>query len=392
MNYNFDHVIDRRQTDSTKWRYYGADVLPLWTADMDFVSPAPVIEALLDRVAHGIYGYCVESAELQEVVSARLASLYGWHVSPDDIVFQTGVKEGFLDVCRAVASARDGVLVQPPVYPPIFTAPADSGSLHQEAPLVRRDDGRYEIDFEAFETAITPETRIFILCNPHNPVGRAFTSEELARLAEICLRRGVFICSDEIHCDLVFPPHRHVPIASLDPEIARRTVTLMAPSKTYNLAGLRCSMAIVPDAALRQRLQDAHARIFSPVNILGFVAALAAYRDGQEWLDQVLAYLEANRAFVVDFVSNELPGIDVVSPESTYLAWLDCRESGIEGSPYRFFLKRACVALQDGAAFGTGGEGFARLNFACPRATLGEALERMARAMASRASLPAERT
>lgn len=381
MRYNFDQIIDRRHSDSTKWRHYDADVLPLWTADMDFASPAPVVEALLDRVAHGVYGYCIESAELRAVVAERLGRLYGWRVEPDEILFQTGVLSGFQQVCRAVATARDGVLVQPPVYPHIYEAPADNGSVHQESPLVRRQDGQYEIDLEAFESAITPETRVFILCNPHNPVGRVFTRMELERVAEICLRHNVVICSDEIHCDLVFDGYRHTPIASIAPEVAAQTVTLMAPSKTFNVAGLRCSMAIVPDEGLRRRLQAQAVKPFAEVNILGFVAALAAYRDGQDWLDQVLAYLTRNRDWVVDFVANELPGVSAVSPEATYLAWLDCREAGIEGSPYQFFLDRAGVALQDGATFGTTGEGFVRLNFACPRPTLVEALERMKRAL-----------
>ncbi|MEW5982232.1 MAG: PatB family C-S lyase [Acidobacteriota bacterium] len=384
VKYDFDHVIDRRHSDSTKWRHYEADVLPLWTADMDFVSPAPVMEALAERIGHGIFGYCVESDELRQVVAARMASLYGWHVQPEAVLFQTGVLAGFRQVCRAAAAAREGVLVQPPVYPPIFGAPAHNGSIHQESPLIRRESGRYEIDFDAFESAITPETRVFILCNPHNPVGRVFTRPELEKLAETCVRHDVVICSDEIHADLVFGAHRHTPIASIDPEVARRSVTLMAPSKTYNVAGLRCSMAIVPDAELRRRLQDEHTKVFAEVNSLGLVAALAAYRDGQEWLEQVLAYLEVNRNLVVDFVRRELPGITTDTPEATYLAWLDCRQGGIQGNAYQFFLDHGRVALQDGAAFGTTGEGFVRLNFGCPRTTLVEALGRMKRALGSR--------
>lgn len=382
MRYDFDRIIDRRTSDSTKWRQYDADVLPLWTADMDFESPAPVLEALRERVDHGVFGYCVEPDELREVVAERLARLYGWHVQPDAILFQTGVLTGFQQVCRAVATAADGVLVQPPVYPPIFGAPAHNGSVHQEAPLVRRQDGWYEIDFEAFESAITPQTRVFILCNPHNPVGRVFTREELERLAEICLRHNVVICSDEIHCDLVFRGNRHTPIASLGPEVASQSVTLIAPSKTFNVAGLRCSMAIVPDAGLRRRLQDEHTKTFAAVNILGLTAAQAAYRDGQDWLEQALEYLEGNRDFLVDYVRRELPGLATFASEATYLAWLDCRQSGIEGNAYRFFLERARVALQDGAIFGTTGSGFVRLNFGCPRAALVEALERMKAALA----------
>jgi cystathionine beta-lyase len=322
-----------------------------------------------------VFGYCFEPAELREVIVERLARLYGWRVEHEAILFETGVLAGFMHVCRAVAGRDDGVLVQPPVYPPIFGAPKLNGSIHQEAPLVMRPDGRWEIDFDAFEAAATDRTRVFILCNPHNPVGRVFSRAELERLASICAQRGILICSDEIHCDLIFGGHRHVPIASLDPEVARRSVTLMAPSKTFNVPGLRCSFAIVPDPDLRRRL--AGDPDFSEVNNMGLAAALAAYRDGQEWLDQVLAYLQANRDFVVDYVRREMPQIELVAPEATYLAWMDCRRTGITGSPQKFFLDRARVALHDGAWFGTRGDGFVRLNFGCPRATLREALERM---------------
>jgi len=380
MVYDFDQPVDRLHSDSTKWRVYAGDVLPLWTADMDFRVAEPILAALRERVEHGVFGYCVEPAELRDVVAQRLARLYDWRVDPDAILLQTGVLTGFLQVCRVAATADEGVLVQPPVYQPIFGAPAHNGSIHQDAPLVLQPDGAYEIDVDAFEAAITDRTRVFILCNPHNPVGRVFRRGELERLAAICVRRNVLICSDEIHCDLLFPGHRHIPIASLDAEIARRSVTLMAPSKTFNVPGLRCSFAIVPDAALRRRLAE-DSRDFSEVNNMGLIAAVAAYRDGQEWLGQALDYLRANRDFLVDYVRRELPGIDVIAPEATYLAWMDCRRSGIPGSPQAFFLERARVALQDGAWFGTGGNGFVRLNFACPRATLVDALARMKRAL-----------
>ena len=379
MACDFDQPIDRLHSDSTKWHVYGPDVLPLWTADMDFRVPEPVVAALRARVEHGVFGYCYEPPELREVIVDRLARLYGWQVDPRAIVFQTGVLVGFQQVCRVAATAQDGVLVQPPVYPPIFGAPKHNGSIHQEAPLVMRPDGRWEIDFDAFESAITTRTRVFILCNPHNPVGRVFGRADLERLAAICLRRDILICSDEIHCDLVFEGQRHVPIASLDPEVARRSITLMAPSKTFNVAGLRCSFAIVPDPTLRR--QFAGDRDFSEINNMGLAAALAAYRDGQDWLDQVMAYLQANRDFVTEYVRRELPGIEMAAPEATYLAWMDCRRSGIPGSPQQFFLERARVALHDGAWFGTRGDGFVRLNFGCPRSTLADALGRMKTAL-----------
>ena len=379
MPYSFDQPIDRRHSDSTKWHVYGPDVLPLWTADMDFRVAEPVVDALRARVEHGVFGYCYEPRELREVIVSRLARLYGWQIEPDAIVFQTGVLVGFQHVCRVAATPQDGVIVQPPVYPPIFGAPKHNGSIHQEAPLVMQADGRWEIDFDAFEAAITSRTRVFILCNPHNPVGRVFSPADLERLAASCLRHDILICSDEIHCDLLFDGRRHVPIASLDHEVARRSVTLMAPSKTFNIPGLRCSFAIIPDPALRRHFGDDHD--FSEVNNMGLAATLAAYRDGQEWLDQVLDYLQANRDFVVDYVRRELPGIKTVAPEATYLAWMDCRQSGITGSPQQFFLDRARVALHDGAWFGTRGNGFVRLNFGCPRSTLVEALGRMREAL-----------
>ncbi len=379
--YDFDKIVDRRQSDSSKWLCYGQDVLPFWTADMDFRSPEPVIEVLHARVEHGIFGYCAEPSELREEIADRMKRLYGWQVSPEWIVFQPGVILGFTRVCRVSALPGDGVLVQPPVFGPIYDMPGLDHLVRNEVELVQESSGNYGIDFQVFEAAITDRTRVFILCNPHNPVGRVFQLQELERMAEICLSNDVLICSDEVHCDLVFSGSKHIPIASLDPEIARKTVTLIAPSKTFNLPGLRCSMAIIPDAALRSKLQRAASAYFPEVNTLGFVAALTAYRDCQDWLDQVLQYLQANRDLVVDYVERNLPGISTTRPEALYLAWLDCRQTSIPGNPSRFFLEQARVALTDGASFGTGGEGFVRLNFACQRSVLLEALDRMKTAL-----------
>ncbi|MBC7249531.1 MAG: putative C-S lyase [Anaerolineae bacterium] len=381
MAYNFDQFIDRSQSESLKWRLYGDDVLPLWVADMDFQSPEPVIRALRRRVEHGVFGYGLIMPELCEIVVERLYSLYRWRVSPEALVFLPGVVPGFNLACRAVTSPGDGVLVQTPVYPPILRAPANAGLSCDEMELTRRADGYYEIDFDLFEDTITERTRVFILCNPHNPVGRVFRREELERMAEICLRHDVVICSDEIHCDLVFEGHQHIPIASLAPEIGERTITLMAPSKTYNIAGLKCSVAIIENAELREKFNAARAGLVGGVNVLGYTAALAAYRDGQPWLEEVLRYLEANRDFLLQYVHERLPGITMVSPEGTYLGWLDCRQAGIPGNPHEFFLREAKVALNDGATFGRGGEGFVRLNFGCPRSTLLEALNRMEKAL-----------
>lgn len=377
MAYNFDQIIDRRRSDSSKWRRYDEDVLPLWVADMDFVSPEPVLRALRERVEHGVFGYGIELPELREVVVARLQRLYGWRVSPEALFFLPGVARGFNLACRALSSPGDGVLVQTPIYSPILRAPANAGLTRDEMELTRQPDGRYIVDFDAFEAAITDRTRVFILCNPHNPIGRVFRGEELEQMAEICLQHGIVICSDEIHCDLLFQGSRHLPVASLDAEIADHTITLMAPSKTYNIAGLKCSVAIVQNAELREKLKAATVGLVPGIGVMGYAAALSAYRDGGPWLEEVLRYLEANRDFLLEYVQAHLPGIAMSKPEGTYLAWLDCRQSGMPGNPHEFFLQEARVALNDGGVFGQGGEGFVRLNFGCPRSTLVEALDKM---------------
>jgi len=235
----------------------------------------------------------------------------------------------------------------------------------------------YEIDFDVFEQAITPKTRLFILCNPHNPIGRGYSPDELTRMAEICLEHDLIICSDEIHCDLLLNGTRHTPLAALSPKIAQRCITLLAPSKTYNVPGLGCSMAIIQNDSLRRRVEKAMLGIVPHVNVMGYVAALTAYAEGQEWLTQLLDYLAANRDAMVKYVNEYLPGISTTAPAATYLAWLDCRQAGIEDNPHKFFLEQAKVALNDGETFGPGGQGFVRLNFGCPRSTLMQALEQM---------------
>jgi cystathionine beta-lyase len=385
MSENFDVVIDRRRSDSNKWHKYPADVLPLWVADMDFRSPEPVIRALRERVEHGVFGYGTVEPEFHEVFLDRLQKRYGWRVEPEALLTIPGVISGFNLACRAVTAPGDGILLQTPVYPPILRAPINIGLTADEMELSQGRDGRYTIDFDRFEAAIGPRTRVFLLCNPHNPIGRMFTRDELTRMAQICMRRGLAICSDEIHCELAYPGAPHVPIATLDPEVAKRTVTLMAPSKTFNLPGLKFSVAIIQNAELRDKFVAAQLDLVRAVNILGYTAGLAAYRDGQPWLDALLRYLEMNRDMVADFVNTKLPGVRVAAPEATSLAWLDCREARLPGGdPYTFFLERAKVALNDGKAFGRGGDGFARLNFGCPRSILGEALERMRGALERR--------
>jgi cystathionine beta-lyase len=383
MDCNFDRYIDRRGTECAKWQRYGDGVLPLWVADMDFASPEPVIRALRERVEHGVFGYPAEPPELRDVIVERMRRLYGWQVSPEWLVFLPGVVTGFNLACQALAEPGDGVLIQTPVYGPIIRAAEYARLSCDEMVLTLESDGRYTVDFERMEAAITPRTRLFLLCNPHNPVGRVFTRDELAHMAEICARHDLVICSDEIHCELLFSGSRHLPIATLSPEIEARTITLMAPSKTFNIAGLHCSVAIVPDDSLRRRMQSARRGLVGGVTIMGYTAALAAYREGQPWLDALLCYLEDNRNLVVDYVNKHLPGIRMACPEGTYLAWLDCRQAAIEGNAHEFFVREARVALNDGREFGRPGEGFVRLNFGCCRDMLVEALERMRGALES---------
>jgi cysteine-S-conjugate beta-lyase len=383
MPHDFDRIIERRNTESNKWHKYPPDVLPLWVADMDFASPEPVIRALRERVEHGVFGYGVEQPEFHQVMHDRFRKRYGWAVEGEAMVLMNGVTPSFNTACRAFAGSGDGVLMMLPVYPPILRLPDNTGMSRDGVSLVRGADGRYSIDFDAVERAITPRTRMFLLCNPHNPVGRVFTREELLRLAEICLRHDLIICADEVHGDLIYNGYRHVPIASLDPEIEARTITLLAPSKTFNLAGLKSSVAVVPNQALREKFIAARVDMVQASNILGYTAMLAAYRDGQPWLDELLRYLESNRDFLVKYVRSNFPKIEMGVPEGTYLAWLDCRKASIPGNdPFTFFLEFGRVAFNDGKTFGGGGEGFVRLNFGCPRALLVQGLERMTAALA----------
>jgi cysteine-S-conjugate beta-lyase len=383
MTFDFDTIVDRRWSDSIKWRLYG-DALAMWVADMDFPAPEPVIAALRARVEHGVFGYTAEPPDLREVLRAWLQRRFSWTAAPEAFVIMPGVVTAFNVACRAFCAPGDGVLVQAPVYPPMRTAPANFGLTRDEMELPRGADGRYTVDYDLMDATITERTKLFLLCSPHNPTGRVFTQDELARMAEISLARNLVICSDEIHGDLVYAPNRHLPIASLDPEVAQRTVTLMAPSKTFNIPGLGFSFAVIPNRALRKQYRAAAADIVPHVNALGYTGALAAYAQGEPWLEACIEYLRGNRDFLASFVAERLPGVSMGLPEATYLAWLDFRGADLPDDPHRFFLQRARVALNECDPFGPGSCGFARLNFGCPRSVLAEALERIERALAAR--------
>lgn len=386
IHYDFDLPYERRGTDSEKWKAFGNEVLPLWLADMDFPAPPAVLEALHERVAHGIFGYGGVTAELSEAICHRLWEYYHWTVTPDQLLFLPGLVSGLNISCRAVCPPGAGVLVQTPIYPPFLSAPVNQG-LHlniAELLVTRFKQGlHYSIDYNAFEAAIQSHTRLFMLCNPHNPVGRCYTREELINLAEICTRNDLIICADEIHCDLLLENSSHLPIASLSPEIAKRCITLMAPSKTFNIAGLYCGFAIIQNPSLRKRYQLAAQGIVPEVNLLGFTAALAAYKNGETWHKELMVYLNGNRNFFTDYVQEHLPMLSTTIPEGTFLAWLDCSATGIIGNQHDFFLNQAKVALNDGQRFGQGGNDFVRLNFGCSRSTLTQALMQMKFALAT---------
>ena len=395
---DFDQLPDRRSSESFKWHAFAPDVLPMWVADMDFPSPEPVIRALRQRAEHGVFGYPATldpenplTRHMRQVIADRMLQRYNWQVPVEDILLISGVVTAFNLACHALAAPGGGVLVQTPVYPPMLVAPGLAGMARHGMQLNQAADGSYFIDWDAFDAALTPETRMFLLCSPHNPVGRVFRRDELERMAQACLRRGVVICSDEIHSDLVYPGHPHLPIASLDPEIARSTITLLAPSKTFNIAGMEFSAAIISNPDLRKQYLAAQRGLTSWISIFAYTAARAAYEEGQEWLDALLLYLQANRDFLFDYVQQgNLPGVRMACPEGTYLAWLDCRQALPFESPGKYFLQHARVAFNDGATFGPGGDGFIRLNFGCPRPMLVDALQRMRQALLTVPPQPAD--
>jgi cystathionine beta-lyase len=386
MTFNFDTPPERGGTDSQKWqKYAGRDVLPMWVADMDFEVAPAIVEAIRLRASHGIFGYARPVRSTVDTVVGALASRYGWRVDPSWIVWLPGLVCGLNVATRAFAEAGDEVLSLSPIYPPFTTAPRNSGRVPRSIPLALNAVARrWEMDWDALERAVTPRTKIFLLCHPHNPVARAWAQDELARVAEFCARHGLVLCSDEIHCDLLLEPGaRHRPLVVAAPGAAARTVTMMAPSKTFNVPGLGASFAIIPDPYLRSTFVRATAGIVAEVNIFGFVACEAAYRDGEPWRQELLGYLRGNRDFLEGYISSDIPGVRIEAPiEATYLAWLNVKELGLP-NPVKHF-EEAGVGLSDGVAFGAAPGSHVRINFGCPRATLARGLERMRAAVRSR--------
>jgi cystathionine beta-lyase len=406
MEYQFDREVDREGTSSVKWEFvqegkllvqrgpgeqcFGPNrVLPLWVADMDFPSPQPVVRALVERARHGIYGYTAPTDAYLDSVVGWMRRRHNWEIQPEWICVTPGVVPALNMLVRTFAAQGEKVLIQPPVYYPFFSAVENNSAEVVANPLVY-ESNHYGMDFSDLEQNIRDaKVRLAILCNPHNPVGRVWTREELARFGETCLRHNVLIVSDEIHGDIIHRGHVFTPLATLGEALAQNSITCTAPSKTFNLAGLQTSNIIIPNEALRTRFQKTlQGNGLGGAGAFGVVALQAAYDQGEEWLDQVLEYLGANLRFLEEYLAKHIPQVSAVRPEGTYLVWLDFRRLGIDKLELRhLLLHQARVYLDDGFIFGPQGEGFMRINIACPRTILQEALKRIGEAVLGPAAL-----
>lgn len=374
MKYNFDEVINRKNTDSFKWDFFQdpKGTIPMPVADMDFRSAEPILQALREVTEHGVFGYSIVPEELKNILQERLERLYGWKTDKEWQVWVPGLVPAITATCKAIGEIGDAVITSIPVYHPFHLAPGYVGKKLQTFPLIEVDN-RWTFDFVALEKAITEDTKLFMLCNPYNPAGTVFTQAELEKLAKICQNHNLIICSDEIHCDLILDENKkHVPIASLSQVTENMTITLLAPSKTFNIAGLGCSVAIIPNPELRQKFNAAKDGFFPPLPRHSIVAAMAGYRDCEDWRLQLIAYLKVNHDYMFQEL-NGYQGLKLLPLDATYLAWIDARETGIEDIQGK--ILEAGVRLMDGKIFI--GEGFLRLNFACPKSVLEEAVKRI---------------
>lgn len=387
MPYDFDTALNRRtSTFKNKWTWYPKGVLPMWIADMDFPAPLPIRKALQRFLEHGDLGYQLPSMPLYEAVAARLDKLYNWKISPHAVVPIAGVNSGYNIAARTFCTSRRGYLIQTPVYNEFHETEKKTAAPQVESALIKSVDGiriRYEVDLDSFARA-AKKVNLFLLCNPHNPVGRIHSRADLQRMAEICIENKVLIVSDEIHSELLLGGSTFTPLATLSPEIAQQTITLIAPSKTFNIPGLFCGFAIIPNEELRILYLETIFKLGIHLASPGLVAAQMAYSgqcDG--WLKALRKYLTSNRDFLVNYVTTYLPMLRITIPDATYLAWIDCSELRLKPSPYEFFLKEARLALSDGGRFGKGSEQFVRLNFGTSRKVLKQGLERIRKALES---------
>jgi cystathionine beta-lyase len=400
MNHNFDAEVDRRDSNSLKWefmqsgedllkwehthRFFGKDrILPMWVADMDFICPRPVVDALVARAQHGVYGYTAPTQAFYRSVVRWMQRRHGWEIAPEWICITPGVVPALNMLVRAFVSTGDKVLIQPPVYYPFYGAIEHNGAELVVNPLVY-EDGRYRMDLADLEVKCRdPKVKLAILCSPHNPVGRVWTREELIRFGEICMANDVLVVSDEIHGDLIYKGHTFTPFANVSEVFARNSATCTSPSKTFNLAGLQTSCIVIPNHDLRSRFEKIlQSNGLFGIGTFGVVALQAAYDHGEEWLVQLLEYIEGNLEYLEQHVAEHIPQLTVVRPEGTYLVWLDCRRLQLgKWELKRFMLEEAGVYLDEGFIFGPEGEGFERINIACPRAVLVEALDRIRQAV-----------
>ena len=378
MQYDFDEIVPRRGTNSYKWDNAPEGVLPLWVADMDFMTAKPVTEALQKRVAHGIFGYTKVPQEYYDAVIGWFGRRHDFRIEKDWIIYTSGVVPAISAILKAMTVPGDKVLLLTPVYNCFYSSIRNNGCETASCPLIRTGD-TYAIDFDDFEAkASDPLVKVFILCSPHNPSGRVWTREELVRMGEICRRHGVFVISDEIHCELVYPGLKHIPFASLSEDFLMNSATCVSPSKAFNIAGLQIADIIAADAAIRARIDKAiNINEVCDVNPFGVIATIAAYNEGEEWLEQLLVYLKGNYDFMLEFCRKNLPEFPVARLEGTYLAWMDCRALGKTSEDLeKDLMEKAGIWLNAGSMYGPEGEGYQRWNLACPRARLAEALER----------------
>ena len=386
MHYDFDRIVERRGTNSTKWdqntlRFGREDVLPMWVADMDFPCPEPVLAAIKERAEHPTYGYGFPPPSLYEAIINWCQDRYGWKVEKEWILFTAGVVNALYTVVEACSRVGDEIIIQSPVYPPFFNAIRNSGRHVLNSPLVREDDG-YRMDWKDLEKKLSSRrVPLMILCSPHNPVGRVWTKEELTRLSDLCLAHDCLLVSDEIHCDLVLWENEHTATAALSPEVQEKTITLGAASKTFNLAGLATSYVIISDPKLREEFARGRAGR-NEGNLFGYIALEAAYRHGGEYLEQLIGYLEGNMTVFAESLKEKFPSLKMTLPEATYLAWVDMRSLGLSpGELQRFMRQEARLALNDGHGYGPGGAGFQRFNLGCARSIVLEAVSRLEQAL-----------
>ncbi|CDG65256.1 MAG: cysteine-S-conjugate beta-lyase [Methanobacterium sp.] len=391
LKYDFDQVINRENTDSLKWdlqkRIFGKDdLIPMWVADMDLPVAQPIIDSIKKRAEHPFYGYTYAGSSVQDSVVERMMKKFQWEINPEWVVFTPGVVPALHVAVRSLTHPGDEIIIQEPAYHPFFPVIKNSGCHIASNPL-KLINGRYEMDYNGLKDKFRPQAgrlpdhgrvKAIIFCNPHNPVGRLWKKDEIIKMGEIIIENEGIVISDEIHCEIVFKGRKHTPFASISEEFQENSIVCMSPSKTFNLAGLEVSSIIIPNKKLRKEFLNTMAGIVPGPNLFGYTALEAAYRDGDEWLEQVLEYLEGNLEFLTSYFKKRIQGIDVIETEGTYLAWLDCRELGMDDQRLQsFFRNKAKVAVEDGYIFGKSGSGFVRMNFALPRSILEDGLRRI---------------